>query len=135
MESKIVLYEDWQMQCCGIPFSVGDDVKWLVCKCEGKPLSAIDLGHIDYYYEAHSDDYERLFVLSGKVSQIKALHENHAPSKDNPRLFIPAEGMLVNVTHANGWDEPVNGMKFSAYVVQVDNCEVRPANENEVPFC
>ncbi|MWA10766.1 DUF6578 domain-containing protein [Streptomyces sp. BA2] len=23
-----VMYEDWQMECCGTPFSVGDEVAW-----------------------------------------------------------------------------------------------------------
>lgn len=30
MRDCTVFYECWQMQCCGVPFSVGDVVKWLV---------------------------------------------------------------------------------------------------------
>jgi hypothetical protein len=33
-----VFYEDWQMECCGTPFAVGDEVAW--------PLVAYDAGDI-----------------------------------------------------------------------------------------
>ncbi|MEU3886943.1 DUF6578 domain-containing protein [Streptomyces sp. NPDC029041] len=33
-----VIYEDWQMECCGTPFSVGDEVSW--------PLLLEDAGHV-----------------------------------------------------------------------------------------
>ena len=29
-----VMYDDWQMECCGTPFSVGDEVAW---QLEGGP--------------------------------------------------------------------------------------------------
>lgn len=28
MESCVVSYDSWQMQCCGDPFSVGDKIEW-----------------------------------------------------------------------------------------------------------
>ena len=46
-------YESWQMECCGIAFSLGDTVKWLVRKAEQVTVS-VDIGRIDYCYEAHS---------------------------------------------------------------------------------
>lgn len=30
----VVFYEDWQMECCGTKFSIGDTVKWPVIKTE-----------------------------------------------------------------------------------------------------
>ncbi|MFD8236471.1 DUF6578 domain-containing protein [Streptomyces sp. NPDC059696] len=33
-----MIYEDWQMECCGTPFSVGDEVSW--------PLLLEDAGHV-----------------------------------------------------------------------------------------
>ena len=39
----VVHYEDWQMQCCGIPFAVGEPICWPVLRCEGEPL-------VDVYY-------------------------------------------------------------------------------------
>ena len=46
-----VFYESWQLECCGKAFSIGDIVKWFV-----------DLGTIDYCYEAHDENWEKLFV-------------------------------------------------------------------------
>lgn len=33
-----VFYEDWQMECCGTPFSVGDEVGWPLLLSEREPL-------------------------------------------------------------------------------------------------
>ena len=69
-----VFYESWQMECCGEPFVVGDNVKWLVCR--GAIINGIiGLGKIDYFYEGHSSDWENIFVLEGKVESIKILFE------------------------------------------------------------
>ena len=43
----MVFYESWQMECCGIAFSLGDTVKWLVRKAEQVTVS-VDIGRIDY---------------------------------------------------------------------------------------
>lgn len=34
MDTCIVFYESWQMECCGKAFFVGDTVKWLVSKID-----------------------------------------------------------------------------------------------------
>lgn len=51
----VVLYEDWQMQCCGVPFKIGDTVRWIVMKSDSYN-PPVDVGTIDYYYEAHNLD-------------------------------------------------------------------------------
>lgn len=51
-----VFYESWQMECCGTAFSVGDTVKWLVYKAE-QLNTPVDIGEINYCYEAHSSDW------------------------------------------------------------------------------
>lgn len=70
----VVFYESWQMECCGIAFSIGDTVKWLVYKTE-QINTPVDIGRIDYCYEAHSSDWQNLFVLEGKVETIKILYQ------------------------------------------------------------
>ncbi|GAA1919219.1 hypothetical protein GCM10009837_50570 [Streptomyces durmitorensis] len=35
-----VLYDDWQMECCGTPFSVGDEVAWQLGG--GPPLYSVE---------------------------------------------------------------------------------------------
>ncbi|MFC9929862.1 DUF6578 domain-containing protein [Streptomyces sp. NPDC127190] len=31
-----VFYEDWQMECCGTPFAVGDEVAWRLVRYDGR---------------------------------------------------------------------------------------------------
>ncbi|GAA3081492.1 DUF6578 domain-containing protein [Streptomyces rectiviolaceus] len=35
-----VMYDDWQMECCGTPFSVGDEVAWQLGG--GPPLYSVE---------------------------------------------------------------------------------------------
>ncbi|MER7377082.1 DUF6578 domain-containing protein [Streptomyces lanatus] len=30
-----VFYADWQMECCGTPFKVGDEVSWPLLQSDG----------------------------------------------------------------------------------------------------
>lgn len=64
-----VFYDSWQMECCGTPFSVGDIVKWLVLKAE-QLNTPVNVGAINYCYEAHSSDWQNIFVLEGKVATV-----------------------------------------------------------------
>ena len=58
-----VFYESWQLECCGKAFSIGDIVKWFVYKIEREQILApVDLGTIDYCYEAYDENWEKLFV-------------------------------------------------------------------------
>lgn len=61
-----VFYESWQMECCGTGFSVDDRVKWLVNKIK-QPITVGNIGEINYCYEAHSSDWQNIFVLEGKL--------------------------------------------------------------------
>ena len=71
-----VFYDSWQMECCGTPFSVGDIVKWLVLKAE-QLNTPVNVGAINYCYEAHSSDWQNIFVLEGKVETIKILYHSY----------------------------------------------------------
>lgn len=52
-----VFYESWQMECCGKAFYKGDNVKWLVYKTD-RLNTPVDIGKIDYCYEAHSSEWK-----------------------------------------------------------------------------
>ena len=134
MRKYAVLYEAWQMRCCGIPFAEGDRIKWLVCKVD-LLNTAVDIGEIDYCYEAHSSEWNSLFMLEGRVKEIKILYEEYMPSRDNMNLLVPVRGKLVKTQNADGFDEKLDDMKASAYIVQLDECTIRPAKKEEVTFC
>ncbi|MGW7524010.1 DUF6578 domain-containing protein [Streptomyces sp. NPDC054783] len=70
-----VFYEDWQMECCGTPFAVGDEVSW--------PLVAYDAegvreGHgygAGAWVENHGDP-DRPAV--GRVHAVDLVHEEYS---------------------------------------------------------
>ena len=129
----MVFYESWQMECCGIAFSIGDTVKWLVYKTE-QINAPVDIGTINYCYEAHSSDWQNLFVLEGKVEIIKILYQQYKPAVNNPRLLVPVNGELVEAERAEGFEKNINDMKVSGYVVGLNEYAIRPAEREEVTF-
>ena len=121
------------MECCGTAFSIGDKVKWLVLKNECLQTS-IDVGVINYIYEAHSSEWEKIFVLEGKVEAIKTLYERYAPAEYNARILVPVDGELVEVESAKGFDKEFKDMKSSAYIVTLNEYVIRPAKKEDVTF-
>ncbi|MBR1931491.1 MAG: hypothetical protein IJ833_08495 [Lachnospiraceae bacterium] len=134
MENKcIVFYESWQMECCGIPFTVGGTIKWLVYKTDYLN-TPVDVGKIDYCYEAHSSKWTDLLVLEGKVDKIELLYEKYLPSVDNPRLLVPIGGKIIETESAKGFEKGIGDMRASGYIVTVSEHIIRPAEESEVTF-
>lgn len=73
-------YECWQMQCCGRPFSVGDDVEWTAIVMHRKhPKLNI---FIDFEEEYHCSEQIR---NEGYVEN-KGRHFNCVKAKDNKSL-------------------------------------------------
>jgi len=133
MNKCIVLYENWQMKCCGENFSNGAKIKWLVS--DGSQIKLpIQSDKIDYYYEAHSSDYKSLFVLEGNIKWIKAFYEKYKPSKENPKILVGVDGILYNIESSCEISDNKENMTFSAYIACVENFSVRPALESEVTF-
>ena len=133
MNNCIILYKNWQFECCGEDFEIGNNIKWLVLDVEGIDIPT-ETDKIDYYYEAHSSDYEKLFVLEGKIKQIKAVYEKKRTVNDNPRLLVPADGVLEDIHSSKEKTEQKDGMKFSSYLVYIENYSIRPALKSEVTF-
>ena len=123
-----VYYELWQMQCCGIPFKIGDTVKWQIIK---EPQFGFDFGllnDVDYAYEAH-DHTAKLFNFTGVVTRIWGLYERYEPSKDNPKFLSPVYGELIETDHADRKDKAIGDLELGGYVIELENCslsELRP---------
>ena len=119
----VVHYEDWQMQCCGIPFAVGEPICWPVLRCEGEPL--VDVGvWADWYYEAHGSDGDALKSLSGTVTAIRAVYYTYELVEGNPRFWRPVSGILVPVERAAGWEPARPDGSFGAYLVWLKDAVV-----------
>ena len=135
-----VLFDDWQLQCCGDPFAIGDCVEWLVC-LPTNPKTSVDIGRIDYYYEAH-DSAATLFRLKGRVVKIQGLYEKFVPSYKLPngtQMFKGVDGELRELFSASprseflhsadGWGRRDDDREISAYIVELENCSVKPPNK------
>ena len=125
MNSCRAWYACWQMQCCGDPFKIGDVVKWLVCEPHGEIRAVVDLGHLDYWYEAHDTEIQ-LFYFTGTVTSIKGLFEQYIQSEDDPRFWFPTKGELIDITSADGWEEPKGDLEIIGYIVELENCSIEP---------
>lgn len=130
----VVFYESWQMECCGTEFSVGDTVKWLVRKAESLN-TPVNVGVIDYCYEAHDSDWQKLFVIEGTVEAIKILYHKYSVSSNDSRLLIPVSGETIETKRAKGFDKEINGMESYGYIVTLHEYTIRPAKKEEVTFC
>ena len=67
-----VFYEEWQYDCCGKAFKVGDIIQWPVLQIIKKHPD-LDISGLKYYYDGHNSYWQMLSILSGKVKEIQAM--------------------------------------------------------------
>ncbi|MDN5383566.1 MULTISPECIES: DUF6578 domain-containing protein [unclassified Streptomyces] len=106
MTVRWVFYESWQMECCGTPFSVGQEVSW--------PLRPVDpedvLGeHCDkekyggmLLVEQHLDPGPE---ITGRVRAIRLVHRVYEETGPGSRTFVPTpdEAFLEDVDRCPEW--------------------------------
>lgn len=119
-----VSYDSWQMECCGTTFFPGCSVKWLVEKRVPKNIPP-EIEDIDYRYEAHSGDWEKLFLLEGKVESIHLLYQS--PISSDTKKW-----MLIQTDAAVGFEQDFRGMECQNYIVKLVDCSIRPAVEEDL---
>jgi hypothetical protein len=113
-----VYYEEWQLQCCGDGFAVGDEVTWQV-----EPAGQ--------WHEEHHGD-ERLESITGTVVHIESVWQRHEESED-ARVLTAVDGDIVmaGVPAANGYESdelaPLSAeYHFQGYVVTLDGADLVP---------
>jgi hypothetical protein len=132
---KLVWVADWEMQCCGEPFAVGDHVTWRLSPCERDLLAAfLDVAteQPTLYYDHHSDDERRPVTQQGTVRSIRSVWCAHLR---RGQVLTPVSGsaQLHRVRRATGWegdqDDPgaerggggtADGLSFVGYLVELD---------------
>jgi len=132
----VVLIDDWQMQCCGVPFKVGEKVEWIVQ--EWAKTMKDSLVEVDYYYEHHSSEWQKLFKIVGFVDAIKALYytlELHPnPDENHGCTHHRVYKKTVDVIEADGWDTDIDGFEFGDYKIVLRDFVIRPAEKVEITF-
>ena len=116
-----IYYEAWEMACCGTPFSVGDVIKWGVSK-NNTVLTPVDIGKINYCYDAHSFKRDQLLLLTGKVEKIKILYHKYVSKSDEEQVLIAVDGKLFDVEKVQGFEENFEDMQVAGYVVELSEC-------------
>jgi hypothetical protein len=88
-----VFYEGWQMECCGKPFSVGDEVSW--------PLASLDPAHFgargwgeERYAGLHKAGFHADGgpVATGRVRAIRLVYRMYEEVPPGSRSFQPVPG-------------------------------------------
>jgi len=119
-----VFYEEWQLQCCGEGFAVGDEVTWPVEPAEGWWYGA------DWHEEHHGE--ERHESITGTVVHIESVWQRHEESEDGRVLTAVDDDIVTAVLPAaNGYESdelaPLSAeYHFQGYVVTLDGADLVP---------
>ncbi|MHC6204169.1 DUF6578 domain-containing protein [Breznakiellaceae bacterium SP9] len=139
MNECAVWIEDWQMQCCGKPFAIGDTVEWLALKWTGTDSEIVNVGKTDYLYDHHSSDFKGLFKIQGVVAHIEAIFYHYEEKQmvlagRSGNFMIPVSGKVRSVESANGWEKDADGMDFAAYHVALRKVNIEAARQKDITF-
>ena len=105
MAQCTILYETWQMQCCGDPIQVGQVVS-LPCIKKGPDTCACGI-NIDFDEEHHNEDANCL--IRGKVTEIRSVFvDSYANEKGDTRFIDDPNNTfaVIEVEYIDGWEEP-----------------------------
>lgn len=122
----LIWVADWELQCCGEPFAVGDTVTWAASPADGSSdwLAALvgpDLGQkISYLNTRHGPHpSEGTATISGEIVGIRAAFVRHKADPPDRKMFHPVPGSeyLKDVFRADGWEPENDNRRFRGYVV------------------
>lgn len=108
-----VFYAGWQMECCGTPFSVGDEVSWQLLLVPGDEPASLLTGPA--VHVAGATDGIRVVQEGGLTV---ALSEDPEPGPADPGP-VRRSGLLSVETHGAVWPE-VTGRVRSLHIVVQD---------------
>lgn len=124
-----VFYELWQMECCGKPFKIGDPVEWYVISAD-RLVRPFDIDGLEYFYDAHFDDWDGIYMLNGVVSNISVYYEKFelitAPGH-NMLKPVPGTSEAIATDSSEDVEEYRGELKASGYIVELDGVTVNPA--------
>lgn len=124
IESCVVNYDSWQLQCCGEPFSVGDKVEW-TCKIPKKGYNRHGI-KIDFWEEHHG---EGTHTIIGTVTKIIA-ERSESDANEKTIIYEDVDIIRDELQHADGWeseyesDETVR-RDFFGYIVELKDVTLK----------
>jgi len=95
--SKIeVFYEDWQYDCCGTYFSVGEYIWWHIERFDYKIKINNKNRFIKYFFESHGNNLDR--YISGKVKKIEAIRgDEYIECQDTSEIKKMGYSFIVTI--------------------------------------
>ena len=122
----VVWYASWQMECCGDPFAVGDEVAWTADEdVNDEWFSAAlgpDIAASITHSEEHHSDVEHLAQVEGHVFSITGAWCAFGPTEPDDRVHVPLAGSarLVEVREAGAAQrESFPDLNFNGWVVEL----------------
>ncbi len=125
---RIVWVQDWQIQCCGDPFTLGQRVSWTLSGELDRDYLASVLGEeaaarITDYADHH--ETRATTLIEGTVLSIDAVWCRFAPRGwDILSLYpVPGTTLIKPRTSGDGWEEERRSLSFVGYVVTLTDVE------------
>ena len=124
-----VWVDGWQLQCCGEPFAVGEDVRWTLVERPFEQVLTDRTGRREVvvltHAEEHHGDAPEDTPVTGRVRRVLAVTWEYAPVPGSARTFAPVEGSggTQELYRVDGWESelPSGGPRgFAGYVVDLD---------------
>ncbi|MEU6367226.1 DUF6578 domain-containing protein [Streptomyces sp. NPDC046931] len=122
-----VFYADWQMECCGTPFSVGEEVSWPLLLADADDVLG---GGWDDGLSTFAGPAEEvtgaLRLVRAADGLVAALPGDAAPANAH------RSGLLCVERHSDGWDE-TTGYVRAIRVVNQAFAPVSPGSRSYAP--
>ena len=123
----VVWVDAWQMQCCGVPFSVGGEVTWALSDEPDRAWLANAVGSavadsVTHVEQHHGGLPEPCPMTTGRVVAIRSALCRYAPAVADDRTLVPVAGSvrLRDVTRADGWENEEGDLRFNGYLVTLE---------------
>ncbi|WP_368397151.1 DUF6578 domain-containing protein [Streptomyces sclerotialus] len=95
-----IFYEDWEMECCGTPFSVGDRVTWTLKRATGRAKDRM----WDWELNNHGPGPEDPSAITGLVRSIQMVLQGYRrPPGTHTYEAVPGERHLRPVRTCPKW--------------------------------
>jgi len=124
-----VWVEHWELQCCGDPFAVGDEVEWGLVPASPDDVLTDGLGAetaaLVTHYETHHqspDDEPQPVPTRGRVKSITAAYWRVGPrpgGSERALYPVPGTAVLEDRERADGWEPKLETLVFEGYIVEL----------------
>ncbi|HEY6740556.1 MAG TPA: DUF6578 domain-containing protein [Actinopolymorphaceae bacterium] len=120
--------DEWQMECCGDPFSVGSTVSWTVlpvtdpdwlCDVLG-PERAAAVDAVEDHHAATPDDLREIAGVVQAISTVHCRFAEVAPRDPQGARPVPGSCVVTEVDRTDGRPTRRDDLSFVGYLVALE---------------